>query len=485
MRTLILYAYFETPDAARNLSFFCRHGISPYRDRQHVVIINGACSIENQIPRFENVLILRRPNTGFDFGAWAHALRSLPIEQFDYFFFLNSSVTGPFMPAYQDSACWPEVFTSRLDDKIKLTGITINVYGGDPIVQSMFLATDRVGLELLIRHKIFTGNDTDATKEAVIFGREIPSSKIILDAGFSVDCLASSHGGRSMPLLRRDALGDIIQPGYYFGGTIEPFDICFFKTNRGCSPQALERAMRIADHKRGTAADRCLQDVRVRRVLDVLRSVPSAWTAHLEFAAWLTSRLLPQIVVDLGVDYGCSTYAWASSGVSQVIGVDWFRGDEQTGIRDTEAEALALGARLVRDFQLKDTVGVRRSSFDEAAKIFDRRVDVLHIDGLHALKAVRRDLADWLPKMSDDGLIVMHGTRAFPQSVGKIFHGLPHHKMQIDVSAGLGIASMDAQKIAIVENEWRAQLYQDASGLRHRWFDGVCIKHEHTWFDHA
>jgi hypothetical protein len=476
-KILIVYAYYETDDARRNLGFFCKHAVSPYRDRQHVVVVNGACSIEDQIPRLENVRVLKRDNRGFDFGAWAHALREVQVDQFDFFFLLNSSVTGPFMPTYQDSSRWPEMFLSMLSDRVKLAGITINVFRGDPIVQSMFLVTDRVGINLLIRNGIFTNNDGDATKETVIFNREVRASQLVLNEGFHVDSLDLPHMKRALQPLKRDTLGDIIQPGSYYGHTIEPLDSCFFKTNRGCSAGALERSMRLADHKRSTAADRCFQDPRIMRTLEVLKRVPSAWKVYLEFAVWLTNRFLPQIVVDLGVDYGASTYAWGASGVSQVIGIDWFKGDEQTGFRDTHNEVLALGATLARDQRYEDTVRIWRSSFENAAESFDGQIDVLHVDGLHTYKDVKKSVKEWLPKLSKGGLVVLHGVRTFPDSVGKVFaEKLDGAKTLLDYSTGLGIVSKDKQKIEVIDREWKQKLHLHASGLRHADFDNLLMQ---------
>lgn len=477
MKILILYAYYETEDARRNLGFFCRHGISPDRDRQHVIVVNGPCSIEDQIPKFENVLVLRRGNTGFDFGAWAHGLQQVPIEQFDYFFLLNSSVTGPFVPLYEEAARWPLPFIAMLNDRVKLAGITINVFGGQPIVQSMFLVMDGVGLHLLISHGVFTGNDGDATKEAVIFGREIRSSHIILASGFRVDSLDPIHRRRALPHLQAELAGDIFVPrALPQGHTLEPVDVCFFKTNRGCSTEALTRSIQLADYKRSTVADRCFQDTRILRTLDVLRRVPSAWTAHLEFAVWLTCRFSPRVIVDLGVDYGCSTYGWGVSGISQVIGIDWFRGDAHTGKRDVERETLALGDALIRDHQYPNTVRVWRSSFDDAVDALTVPIDVLHVDGLHTSHAIKRDLERWLPRLSPGGIVVMHGTRAFPDDVGRRFDKLDYPKIRLEYSTGLGVASRASSTIEAIEREWKQRLIPQGGVLRHVYFDELKLQ---------
>jgi hypothetical protein len=458
-KILVSYAYYETDDARRNLSFFCRHGITPDRNRQFIVVINGGCTIEDQIPRFENVVVLKRENKGFDFGGWAHALRQVQLDQFDYFFFINSSVTGPFLPGYQDTHRWPELFTSKLNDRVKLVGTTINAYGGNPHVQSMFLAMDRVGLDLLIRNGIFTDNDKDGTKLDTVFRREIRSSNIITDNGFCIDSMDLIYSGRSLPFLKRETVSDIFYPrGYIQDYTLEPLDICFFKTNRGCSAEVLERSMKLTDYKRSVAANRCLQDERILRTIAALKCVPSAWKAYIEFAVWLTCRFLPQKIVDLGVDYGCSTYAWGSSGVSQVIGIDWFKGDEQTGFRDTSGAISSLGHALVRDCQYRDTVRIWRTSFEDAAKVYNEQIDVLHIDGLHTYEAITKDLKDWLPKLTKDGVIVMHGISVLPDTVGRAFEKLRQPKIRLEHSTGLGVACANPQKIDIIEKEWKQDL---------------------------
>lgn len=481
VRLLIIYSYYETPDALRNLGFFCRHGVTPDRDRQHVIVINGACSIEDQIPKFENVRIVKRANTGFDFGAWAHALRESQLDQFDYFFFVNSSVAGPFVPTYQDFSQWPTPFVSMLDDRVKLAGLSIDIWDGSPIVHSMLLCTDRVGLDLLVRNGVFTGNDDDASKEIVIHKREVHASKIITQSGFCVDSLDLIHSKRSFSVLQResagDGRGDVFKPGAYpHGYTIEPLDVLFFKANRGLSAEALERGIKLADYKRSAAAEMCFQDPRILRTIDRLKRVPSAWKSHLEFAVWLSYRFLPQVVVDLGVDYGASTYAWGAPGVSSVVGVDWFKGDEHTGFRDTQGAVSSLAAELTKDYGYENTVRIWKLSFEEAADSFDRRVDVLHVDGLHTKDAVKRNLKDWLPKISKDGLVVMHGLRAFPDTVGKRFDKLDYPSVRIEHGAGLGIASRDKGKIAIIDREWKQMLYHHGSELRHREFDSIRIQ---------
>ena len=67
--------------------------------------------------------------------AWLHTSRSkalpdmwlLPCSQYRYIVWLNSSVRGPFLPAYlRGKMHWTAAFTSRITDSVKLVGSTIN-----------------------------------------------------------------------------------------------------------------------------------------------------------------------------------------------------------------------------------------------------------------------------------------------------------------------------------------------------------------------
>lgn len=70
---------------------------------------------------------------------------------FKYFIWLNSSVRGPFLPAYHPrDVHWSTAFTRKLAGDVKLVGSTINCGGAyalsaqQPHVQSYAVAMDQV-----------------------------------------------------------------------------------------------------------------------------------------------------------------------------------------------------------------------------------------------------------------------------------------------------------------------------------------------------
>lgn len=166
-KTLITYVYFERDkkhyrkrDAWRadglqdNLRFFLRHGLVD-NDRYHYnfMINNHVCSVE--IPESENISVIRRDNVGYDFGAYSASIRSVNLDEYDNFIFINDTMRGPFIPTYIPSKIsWVDMFLDKLDDKVVMVGPVLN-RGRVIHIQSSCFGLSRVGLDACIEAKIF------------------------------------------------------------------------------------------------------------------------------------------------------------------------------------------------------------------------------------------------------------------------------------------------------------------------------------------
>ena len=202
MKTVVSYAYYENIRSMYNLDFFAQVGITNDPNTLFIIVINGFnCSIE--LPKYDNCIIIKRENRGFDFGAHrasidyllnlykCNNIREIP---FDYFIFMNDGVIGPFLPKYFPSNIpWTNIFTSQLNDKIKLIGTSLVCFAYDvptgkgPHIESFCFCLDKIGLEIVMNTKtIFIDHKTKT--EAVNNG-EYGLSKAILNAGYSLDCL--------------------------------------------------------------------------------------------------------------------------------------------------------------------------------------------------------------------------------------------------------------------------------------------------------
>ncbi len=145
-----------------------------------------------------------------------------------------------------------------------------------------------------------------------------------------------------------------------------------------------------------------------RRLTDV-----DSWHEHIPFAFYAVESLRPRTIVELGTWKGDSYCALcqavqALGSSARCAAVDSWQGDEHTGPYGPEVleELRAYHDPLYGAFSR-----LLQQSFDEAAAGFpDGSIDLLHIDGCHTYEAVAHDVATWLPKLSDRGVLLLHDT---------------------------------------------------------------------------
>ena len=165
-----------------------------------------------------------------------------------------------------------------------------------------------------------------------------------------------------------------------------------------------------------------------------LQHIISAWRGHEDFAVKLVEFLKPAVIVELGVDWGFSVFAFALPNIGTVYGVDWFQDDKYAGDRTTYQHVLDERAKL----DLGNVVLIK-ADFTDAAKSWTRPIDVLHIDGEHDYASVKQDFAHWARFVRDDGVILMHDTMSFPDDVGRFYDEIQLPKFNFTHSHGLGV----------------------------------------------
>ena len=143
----------------------------------------------------EGVILVSRRSVCYDMEA-AHLTLSggVPglreLSTYDYFVFVNCGVTGPAPPSARRSGPWTSHFTALLDERVKMTGLSMNCKLVDGVhVQSMMYAVDRVGLEIIAK----SGAIFDCLEEPhknqldyIVEMYEKKMGKAILDAGYAL-----------------------------------------------------------------------------------------------------------------------------------------------------------------------------------------------------------------------------------------------------------------------------------------------------------
>ncbi|HZM85402.1 MAG TPA: class I SAM-dependent methyltransferase [Blastocatellia bacterium] len=126
---------------------------------------------------------------------------------------------------------------------------------------------------------------------------------------------------------------------------------------------------------------------------------------------YLVSILKPKMIVELGTHFGESYGAFCQavkelSLDAHCYAIDTWEGDAHSGYYGPEvlAELRAHNALFYESFSR-----LIQSTFDQALDHFnDATIDLLHIDGYHVYEAVRHDFEAWLPKMSSQGVMLLH-----------------------------------------------------------------------------
>jgi GR25 family glycosyltransferase involved in LPS biosynthesis len=201
-------------------------------------------------------------------------------------------------------------------------------------------------------------------------------------------------------------------------------------------------------------------NVNYKKLLNFLNNYySSAWLEHLQFAMWLVHNYKPKIIVELGVDYGHSTFAFASEGIGNVYGIDSFEGDIHAGSRDTlkifkDTKKYLLNVNLLH----KDNIIPIKGYFDNIYETFNYDIDILHIDGLHTYEAVSNDFNKWITKTHYNSIILLHDVISFKDSVGKFFDEIEYPKTFFNHSAGLGVISKNKD---IIDNINNVMLYNN------------------------
>lgn len=176
------------------------------------------------------------------------------------------------------------------------------------------------------------------------------------------------------------------------------------------------------------------------------RTTP-AWIGHLPLAYWIILEIKPRVIVELGTHLGNSYFTFCQSAKENKIrtacyAVDSWEGDAQAG---QYGQTVYETVKIHNDAHYHQFSKLLKMRFDEALReIPDGSVDLLHIDGLHTYEAVRHDFETWVPKLSGNGLVMLHDIAVERQDFGvKKFWGelkeQYHHSMEFDHNHGLGV----------------------------------------------
>ena len=245
-----IYAYYEKNDLYKeNFIFFLKNGILDNVD--YYIVINGECTVD--IPQKKNIIIYKRENKGYDFGAFSFLIKKL-IKKYDYYFFLNTSIRGPYLK--NNNKKWIYYFLDLFNKDVKIVGTSINIFrnnsfGGYDLtkiynkknpfthVQSMFFCIDKEYFNYLNKINFFNEDElNNAVKLGYIIAyKEIGLSQNALLKNWNINSILSKYKNIDYRLVKKDfnntsKNGDPYFKKSYFGDDIDKYEVIFYKNNR-------------------------------------------------------------------------------------------------------------------------------------------------------------------------------------------------------------------------------------------------------------
>ena len=174
----------------------------------------------------------------------------------------------------------------------------------------------------------------------------------------------------------------------------------------------------------------------------------SAWIEHAPFAFWLVDALRPRRFVELGTHNGYSYFAFCQAierGALDTLtyAIDTWQGDEHAGFY---GDSVYNSVRAHNERYSAFSSLVRHKFADALPYFADKSVDLLHIDGRHFYDDVKEDFESWLPKLTDNAIVLFHDISVRERDLGvrQLFDELTtrYPSFEFNHCNGLGIIAL-------------------------------------------
>ena len=265
-KVLVIYHYYEKDQSyIDNFCHFLRFGYDS--DLSYLIIVAGEHTIN--FPTLDNIQYLFTENKNFDYGGYCEAVSTLSIwPKYDFYLFVNSSVRGPFTPAYCNQK-WTDLFIDQLSADIGIVGTAISITPSQHSIAKMYhekygklernhqflghvqttcYVLSRQILEQLIKAGFYEVNEA-LNKDETVRDYEIRLSQLILDMGLNLRCILPEYNQVDYRVALTDLNpssreGDSGFEHSYFGRSAHPYESIFIKTSRNTFSE--EDLMRLA-----------------------------------------------------------------------------------------------------------------------------------------------------------------------------------------------------------------------------------------------
>ena len=233
----VCYHYYSSNSGVdeKNLAFFIKNGIS--KDFDLYITYSSPIKLnQNILPNAVYIEVKNSENRDWNGYRIAAQIFNKNLN-YEYCFFMNSGVEGPHV---KHGEHWWLKFIELFSSKVKLVGTSICMPYMDgtlfPHVQSMFFCLHRDALKFLSDFNFFD-LEVEYKRKDMIKNFEIRMSSLILQNNWNINAILPEFRDINYAKVTKcfnptAVNGDPYFPGAYFGRTIIPNDVIFFKNSR-------------------------------------------------------------------------------------------------------------------------------------------------------------------------------------------------------------------------------------------------------------
>lgn len=244
------------------------------------------------------------------------------------------------------------------------------------------------------------------------------------------------------------------------GGSLDPLgrrDHILFDYSASNLPALIDKLPNVKEFLFNAPDDNSDDENREAILTEVGQNNHFNWQGHRPFAEWLVKELKPKVTVDLGVDFGYSSFCFSLPNIGKVYGIDCFEGDAWAGKRNTYDYVLEKQKELKLD-----NLQFIKGYFDDVVVDWKDTINILHIDGFHSYEAVKNDYEKWSPFLDENSVVLFHDTVAEDPKFGvdKFFKELDLYKTNFGNSYGLGVASKNKNIINKIKTQFANNIFE-------------------------
>lgn len=171
---------------------------------------------------------------------------------------------------------------------------------------------------------------------------------------------------------------------------------------------------------------------------------------HLSILRYIIDIFNPDVVMELGIDWGHSVFAISSiNNIKHIYSIDSIKENKYNEIMKTKKELLGLNL-------IKDNIFIINDNIIKYSQEFDQTINILNLNNIKNYHDICNIFNNLMSNIDENTIILVHNIISLKLSIGKFFSEIQgFHKIFSNHTSGLGIMSKNKNIIDRIYNNFQ------------------------------